>query len=38
MTTTITSAEQGLRDSVVRQLNAEPSFDASMIGVTSGLY
>ena len=35
MTTTITSAEQSLRDSVVRQLNADPSFDASMIGVTS---
>jgi osmotically-inducible protein OsmY len=35
MTTTVTSAEQWLRDSVVRQLNADPSFDASMIGVTS---
>jgi len=35
MTTTITSAEQWLRDSVVRQLGADPSFDASMIGVTS---
>jgi osmotically-inducible protein OsmY len=35
MTTTITSAEQWLRDSVGRQLNADPSFDASMIGVTS---
>ena len=35
MTTTITSAEQWLRDSVVRQLNADPSFDASMVGVTS---
>ena len=35
MTTTITSVEQWLRDSVVRQLSADPSFDASMIGVTS---
>jgi osmotically-inducible protein OsmY len=35
MTTTVTSAEQWLRDSVVRQLNADPSFDASMVGVTS---
>lgn len=35
MTTTITSAEQWLRDSVVRQLTADPSFDASMVGVTS---
>ena len=35
MTTTITGAEQWLRDSVVRQLSADPSFDASMIGVTS---
>jgi osmotically-inducible protein OsmY len=35
MTTTITSAEQWLRDSVVRQLGADPSFEASMIGVTS---
>lgn len=35
MSTTMTSAEQWLRDSVGRQLNADPSFDASMIGVTS---
>jgi osmotically-inducible protein OsmY len=35
MSTTVTSTEQWLRDSVVRQLNADPSFDASMIGVTN---
>ena len=28
MTTTITSAEQWLRDSIVHQLSADPSFDA----------
>lgn len=35
MSTTLTSTEQWLRDSVVRQLNGDPSLDASMIGVTA---
>ena len=34
MSTTLTGIEQELRDSVVEQLDAEPSFDASMVGVT----
>ena len=35
MSTTLTSIEQWLTDSVMRQLAADPSFDASRIGVTS---
>jgi osmotically-inducible protein OsmY len=35
MSTTLTSTEQQLRDAVVEQLNEEPSFDASMVGVTT---
>lgn len=35
MSTTITTTEQWLRDSVARQLDADPSFDATMIGVTN---
>jgi osmotically-inducible protein OsmY len=35
MSTTLTLTDQWLRDSVVRQLNADPSFDATMIGVTN---
>jgi osmotically-inducible protein OsmY len=34
MATTLTTTEQLLRDSVVRQLDADPSFDSTMIGVT----
>ena len=36
MSTTLTSIEQRLRDSVMRQLAADPEFDASMVGVTAG--
>ena len=35
MSTTLTLTDQWLRDSVVRQLNTDPSFDATMIGVTN---
>ena len=35
MSTTMTTTEQWLRDSVARQLEADPSFDATMIGVTN---
>ena len=35
MSTTMTSTEQWLRDSVARALNADPSFDATMVGVTN---
>ena len=35
MSTTITAADQWLRDSVARQLEADPSFDATLIGVTN---
>jgi osmotically-inducible protein OsmY len=35
MSTTLTLTDQWLRDSVVRQLNADPSFDATMVGVTN---
>jgi len=34
MSTTLTPADQWLRVSVARQLQTDPSFDASMIGVT----
>jgi osmotically-inducible protein OsmY len=35
MSTTLTPTDQWLRDSVVRQLNSDPSFDATQIGVTN---
>jgi osmotically-inducible protein OsmY len=35
MTTTLSGPEQWLRDSVVRQLDADPTFDASLVGVTN---
>jgi len=35
MSTTMTTTEQWLRDSVIRQLEADPAFDATMIGVTN---
>jgi osmotically-inducible protein OsmY len=35
MSTTLTPTDQWLRDSVTRQLNTDPSFDATMIGVTN---
>ena len=35
MSTTLTATEHWLRDAVGRQLEADPSFDASMIGVTT---
>ena len=35
MSTTLTLTDQWLRDSVVRQLNTDPSFDATMVGVTN---
>jgi osmotically-inducible protein OsmY len=35
MSTTLTPADQWLRVSVARQLETDPSFDASMIGVTN---
>ena len=35
MSTTLSITDQWLRDSVSRQLNADPSFDATMVGVTN---
>jgi osmotically-inducible protein OsmY len=35
ITTTVTSADQTLRDAIVRQLEWEPGVDTSMIGVTA---
>lgn len=35
MSITLTSIEQRLRDSVMRQLAADPEFDASMVGVSA---
>ena len=35
MSTTLTTTEQWLRESVARQLEADPSFDATMVAVTT---